>query len=334
MNRRAFALSCCLVAAVAVVSAATIKNIKLADAYDESNRVVTPVYQNPGITIDFAVTGTVKPRTKFVRRAPGGGLFTPRGPEYDLDPGVNVGTLLTNALRSEAAAMGLIAAGTSERQWRVTGAIRDVYLESRQIYMGATLFYGYLDVELAVSGPGAESRTVTLRAHNYSGGYNAGLGRRDEAESAAAQVFVEGAQEILARLNRDFFKAPPSQSMSAALAGLQSGEVKDKLGDLRMVGLSGVPGAAPVLLGVLQGAADESTRAAIVDSLGMLGATEAVAILAARYPAEDEDVRWYTLKAMDYIGGPDAQRLVTTAGLKDDDGGPRRLAEKIATAHR
>ena len=48
--------------------------------------------------------------------------------------------------------------------------------------------------------------------------------------------------------------------------------------------------------------------------------------------AEDEDCRWVTLKAMDYIGGAEADALVKGAGLADKDGGPRRLAEKIAGA--
>ena len=42
------------------------------------------------------------------------------------------------------------------------------------------------------------------------------------------------------------------------------------------------------------------------------------------------DPRWYTLKAMDYIGGPEAARLVNSADLKGEDAGPRRLAGRIA----
>ena len=39
-----------------------------------------------------------------------------------------------------------------------------------------------------------------------------------------------------------------------------------------------------------------------------------------------------TLKAMDYIGGAEAEALLKSAGLADKDGGPRRLAEKITGA--
>ena len=52
-------------------------------------------------------------------------------------------------------------------------------------------------------------------------------------------------------------------------------------------------------------------------------------VLSQRYAAEDEDCRWVTLKAMDYIGGAEADALVKGAGLADKDGGPRRLAEKV-----
>ena len=68
--------------------------------------------------------------------------------------------------------------------------------EVRQVYMGATLFYGYLDIDLLLSGPDAATHSRRLRLHNYSGGYNAGIGRRDGAESAAAHLLVEAAQEI------------------------------------------------------------------------------------------------------------------------------------------
>jgi hypothetical protein len=328
MTRRALALAGFLAVSVAVVSAATIAAIQLADGADRNNRIDAPVYRNPGLAVEVTVTGTARPKTKFVRRT-GGRLPATRGPEYDLDPSVNIGVLLTDALRSEAAAMGLTSPGNSQR-WQVTGTITDVYLESRQVYMGATLFYGYLEVALAVNGPDGSNRTVGMRLHNYSGGYNAGLGRRDEAAESAARLLVEGAQEILARLNRDFFKAPPSDGIGAILAGLRTGSVEEKVGDLRKVGLSGLVAAAPALLELLQKEPEEKARAAIVDALALLGSADAVAPLSARYKIEDEDVRWYTLKAMDYIGGADAERLVKTAGLKDDDNGPKRLAARIS----
>jgi hypothetical protein len=332
MKSSTFALVCCLTGCVVVVCAAAIQEIKLADGYDPNNRIVTPLYESPGVSVELAVTGTVQPKTKFVRRT-GGRLPATRGPEYDLDAKVNLGALLTEALRTEALAMGLNRAGSSERQWRVSGTIKDIFLESRQIYMGATLFYGYLDLELAVTNPGGESRTVRMRVHNYSGGYNAGFGRRDEAESGAAHLLVEGAQEILAQLNREFFKVRPNAGMSDKLTGLQAGP-KEKLGDLRMVGLSGLPAAVPSLLGWLAKEQDENLRSALVDALALLGSSDAVATLSARYATEDEDVRWYTLKAMDYIGGEEANRVINGSGMKDKDAAPKRLARRITKTER
>lgn len=329
MKGRAIAIMLGLAMCVAVLSAATLQQIRLAEGYDEVTRITTPVYENSGLSVEMTVTGNYDRKAKFVRRT-GGRLPATRGPEYDLNPKVDLAALLNEALRSEALAMGLNRVGGGERAWRVAGTIRDIYLESRQIYMGATLFYGYLDVELQVNGPGAESHTRRLRVHNYSGGYNAGFGRRDEAESGAAHLLVEGAQEILARLNREFFKAPPHRDMIGKLDRLQAGIVKSNLGDLRAVGLSGLPSAVPTLLGLVPKVEEESLRSAIIDSLAQLGSPDAVATLSARYATEDEDARWYTLKAMDYIGGSEAERLVNTLGMKDEDAGPKRLAGRIA----
>jgi hypothetical protein len=93
--------------------------------------------------------------------------------------------------------------------------------------------------------------------------------------------------------------------------------------------LSGAPDAAAAILKWLPGEPDENRRSALIDTLADLGAVEAVPLLASRYAAEDEDCRWYSLKAMDYIGGETALALVRDRGTRDRDGGPRRLAERI-----
>jgi hypothetical protein len=333
MKRLALATIVGLATCVAALSAATLQQIRLTEGHDDVNRLTSPVYENPGLSVNVAVTANYDLKPKFVRRT-GGRLPATRGPEYDLNPTVDVAALLTEALRSEAAAMGLHRPDAAGSAWQVTGSIRDVYLESRQVYMGATLFYGYMDLDLQVRSPGGESHPRRLRVHNYSGGYNAGIGRRDEAEASAARLLVEGAQEILARLNRDFFKAPPHPDVSGKLSRLQASGVSRNLADLRAIGLSGLPAAAPALLDLIPNEKDESARAAIVDALGHLGSRAAVATLSGRYATEDEDVRWHTLKAMDAIGGTEADLVVNSAGLNDEDAGPKRLAQRVTKAPR
>ena len=87
-----------------------------------------------------------------------------------------------------------------------------------------------------------------------------------------------------------------------------------------------------MLLALVPKEPDENRRSSLIEALGRLGAAEAVPVLSQRYAAEDEDCRWVTLKAMDYIGGADAEALLKGAGLADKDGGPRRLAEKVTGA--
>lgn len=47
--------------------------------------------------------------------------------------------MFAQALRTESQAMGFRPTG---KGWLVSGTLRQIYLESHQVYMGATLFYG------------------------------------------------------------------------------------------------------------------------------------------------------------------------------------------------
>ena len=223
--------------------------------------------------------------------------------------------------------MGFGASGASA--WQVDGTIKDVYVESKQIPYGATLFYGFMDVDFRVVQGGAAPQTVSMRLHNYNGGYNAGMGRKDEAMVALAHLLVEGAQEALARLNRLHFKAPPHPGVAALLDQVKTMGEHRPAAAVHRLGLSGSPEAPAVLLALVPAEPDENRRSALIEALARLGAPAAVPVLSQRYAAEDEDCRWVTLKAMDYIGGAGADALVKSAGIADKDGGPRRLAEKI-----
>lgn len=66
-----------------------------------------------------------------------------------------------------------------------------------------------------------------------------------------------------------------------------------------------------------------------IQAPGQIGAADAVALLGRRYEEEDEDCRWATLKAMAYIGGDAAMRVVKNQGFKDEYVHARRLAEKV-----
>ena len=64
----------------------------------------------------------------------------------------------------------------------------------------------------------------------------------------------------------------------------------------------------------------------LIDAVGRLGASEAVSVLSARYrDEEDEDCRWYTIKALDYIGGEEALAVIGDLGVDDDHDAKRIL---------
>jgi hypothetical protein len=321
-------LALLVMAAQAVVYAiGTVKEVRLASGYDDVNRIAVPVFDGTAAQpVHFAMRSGYDRGAKIVRRG-ATNMFT-RGPEYKLDKAIDLGTLFTEALRTESAAMGFRAAATPDAAWSVDGAVTNVYLESKQIPYGLTLFYGYMEVEMQVRDVGGAPQTRRLRFHHYYGGYNAGMGRKDEAQEAIAQLLVESAQEAVGRLNREFFKAALYSGVASSVSRLQ-GSTPVTPAEMHRIGLSGAAEAVQPLLDLLTREADENRRSAIIDALARLGAKSAVTALANRYATEDEDCRWYTLKAMDYIGTPEALALVKGQGLEDKDGGPRRLAGRI-----
>lgn len=317
-------------AAAAVRAQSTMDRISLADGEDGTNRVASPVYETARVAplAVGAFTAAYDKKQLFVRRG-GGNMFT-RGPEYKLSPAFDVVALLSESVAAQAKAMGFRAPAAGESGWKLSGAVRDIFLESRQIPYGATLFYGYLDVEVQVESPTGAKQALPMRIHSYSGSYNAGLARKDEAQASAARLLVEGAQELLARVNRLQIKAPPAAAIAAQVASLAPGRTTGNRAALRAIGLSGATAATPALLAALPAESTESGRSAVIDALASLGSPSAIGPLSSRYATEDEDCRWFTLKAMDYIGGDEAMKLVSTAGVKDKDVGPKRLAERIA----
>ena len=313
-----------------LAAAATIKEVKLTLGRDDHNKIGSPVVDTSkvGVLGIETLVASYDPKAKIVRRGGGGG-FMFGAPNYDLDKTINMAALLTDALRSEAPAMGFrLASAGGEPAWEIKGTLKDIYAESRQVYMGSTLFYGFMDVELQVRPPGGEARTERLRAHSFYGAYNAGAGRKDEAQEALAHLLVEGAQEILARLNRTHFKAPPHPDIEKKINALTSATRNDIL----VVGLSGNSLAVPALLKLLPQTEDENVREAMIEALARIGSPEAVAGLAARYASEDEDCRWAILKAMDYIGGQEAMTVVREKGSIDENGPCKSLAKRLGSS--
>ncbi|MEO5819742.1 MAG: HEAT repeat domain-containing protein [Vicinamibacteraceae bacterium] len=315
-------------ATATVLAIGTIKELTLEEGHDEVNRLTAPAVDGANSAIAIGtIASTFDKGAKIVRRGATG--FMTRGPEYNLDASLDLGALFASALKQEATAMGFATTGASP--WQIDGTIKDIYVDSKQIPYGATLFWGYLDIDFRVA-HGGPPQTVSMRLHNYNGGYNAGMGRKDEAAVALAHLLVEGAQEALARLNRLHIKAPPHPGVAAVLDQLKSGGEQRSAAAVHRLGLSGSPAAPAVLLALVPKEPDENRRSSLIEALARLGAAEAVPLLSQRYPTEDEDCRWVSLKAMDYIGGTEADSLVKGAGLTDKDGGPRRLAEKISGA--
>jgi len=316
-KRRLAAAVVALLAVVELQAIGTIKSITLADGRTTENTLKTPIFDgsaSPAVRVG-TITSAFDRKAKIVRRGTSG--FFTKGPEYNLDRGLDLAALLGESMRAEAVTMGLSA---GDNGVRLDGTLHDIYLESKQIPYGATLFYGYMDVELKYSG--SQSGSERFRVHHYTGSYNAGMGRRDEAEAALAQLLVHGAQELLARVGRKGLSLKPA----AAVEKLQP---SGSPAEIYAIGLAGAPAAGTALAAALATEKDEDRREAMLNAIGLLGARDAVSTMSGRYDAETEDCRWYTLKALDYIGTDEAMAIIKSRGTADKDVGPRRLAARV-----
>lgn len=326
MRRVVWSVLCGLAAVVA--QGGTVKELDLAKGYSSYNTIREAVYAPPaGYAVAVGSIEAAYDRQGQIIRQLSKGMFT-RGVKADVDPSIDLAALLAEALRAEALTMGLPAGG-EDAPLRVTGRLHDIFVESKQIPYGATLFYGFMDVTMRVERRGGAPQELRFRLHNNYGGFNMGFSRKDEAADALARFLVESAQEIVARLNREAFHLPAAPGIAAKRQGMaRAAELP--LEDVRLVGLSGDQEAVPVLLSLLPAQKSVLNRVEIIVALANLGSLAAVEPLAARYDQEDEDCRFASLKAWDYIGGERARTLAREKGAGDKDNACRSLAARIA----
>jgi HEAT repeat protein len=158
--------------------------------------------------------------------------------------------------------------------------------------------------------------------------YNGGMGMGDEVQASLAKIVLVGAQQILARLNRDHFKAAALPAMETRLAGLKKIDDRGET-ELHAIGLSGVSGASAAVASRLETEKGENVRTSLVYALASLGAKEHVPLLAKRYASEDADVRYATIIAMGHAGTPEALALIREQGMKDETLIIRKLSERL-----
>jgi hypothetical protein len=237
--------------------------------------------------------------------------------------GEKLGAHLADAMTSEARALGL---ETGDGGWRVGGSIDEIAMDERRITYGPHMFYSYMGVTLRIESPSGETASQRYRVHEIYWRYNAGFGARDEALEALATFVVDSAQELVVRLNMDFFGNPPA-SRIAAIA-IDAGRLDDQRALIREVGLSGSADGASALLGLLLRTSDESERADILNGLALLQSEESASLLMGSYASEGEDARFFALKALDYLGG-EARDFAIEQGSRDEEESCRLLAERV-----
>lgn len=220
--------------------------------------------------------------------------------------------------------------------WRISGKIESFSVEIRPYakHFGATGFYGFMQLAVEVRSPSGTSEMENIKLYGMHRFYNGGYGLRDEVKDCMGRFIIESAQETLARLNRKLFGARPHPEVETMLQALERTDKKIPPNRLHAIGLSGHPHAMGVLLDLLSDEKDVRTRRNLINALATLASPEAFESLSARYADEDEDCRYFILKAMEYIGSEETRGFVRERGTEDDDLACRRLvwhAERVGT---
>ncbi len=310
--------------------AITITTLDLHATDDTAIEITAPVWD--GSKSGAVLIGTFE--SKFDRKVANklaGGFRNAMMPSYDLAPALDLGKLFAEALRAEGTKLGLTMMAQQEArapQWTIDGTIHGVNVDIQHMGYGSLLFYSYLDVKVRVTKQDAQPVTHRIRPARLFVMYNGGMGIGDEVQAALAKIIVVGAQQILARLNREHFLAPALSTMEMRLAGLKQIDDRGE-SELHAIGLSGVRGAPAALASRLESERDENARTSIVYALTSLGADEHVPLLIRRFASEDDDVRYATIIALASAGTPEALALIREKGTKDKTVIVRKLSERV-----
>lgn len=313
--------------------AITIKTLDLNDVDDDRIEITAPVWD--GSKAGPVLVGTFE--SKFDRKVAGklaGGFRNAMISSYDLAPSLDLGQILADTLRTEGTKLGLSMMSPQEARaprWTIDGTIHDVSVDIQDMGYGSLLFYTYLDVEVRATPDGGKPVTHRIRPARLFVMYNGGMGMGDEVQAALAKIVLVGAQQILARLNREDFQAPALSTMEARLASLKKIDDHGET-ELHAIGLSGVRGAASALASRLESEKDENARTSIVYALTSLGAADQVPLLIRRYKSEDPDVRYATIIALANADTPEAMALIREQGMKDKTVIIRKLSERLLSA--
>ena len=169
--------------------------------------------------------------------------------------------------------MGFAASGASA--WQVDGTIKDIYVESKQIPYGATLFWGFMDVDFRLAHAGGAAQTVSMRLHNYNGGYNAGMGARTKPRWRWTHLLVK------ARRRRGHSIGCTQGAAAPAVPRSRPDEATAAVGHVRTGSRCGSrrPRCAPLV----PKEPDEKRRSSLIEALGRL-APRAVPVPASATP--------------------------------------------------
>lgn len=310
--------------------AITIKTLDVKKIDDTTIEITAPVWD--GSKAGPVLVGTFE--SKFDRKVASklaSGFRNAMIPSFDLAPTLDLGQVFAEALRSEGTKLGLTMMSPQEAkapQWTIDGTIHGANVDIQHMGYGSLLFYTYLDVDVRVTGQGAQPVTHRIRPARLFVMYNGGMGMGDEVQASLAKILVVGAQQTLARLNREHFEAPALATMETRLVGLNKIDDRGEA-ELHAIGLSGVSGASAALASRLESERDENARTSIVYSLTSLGAEEQVPLLARRFTFEDDDVRYATIIALASAGTPEALALIREKGAKDKTLIIRKLSERL-----
>ncbi|HUR83379.1 MAG TPA: HEAT repeat domain-containing protein [Thermoanaerobaculia bacterium] len=310
--------------------AGTLTRLDMSEIDDDSIEITSPVWDGSqsGLVL---VNRFESSFDRTVAHRVAGGFRNAGIKDQILGPQVDLGEILADTMRSEGRKLGLRMMAPQEAvapEWVIGGTIRQALVEIQHVGYGSLLFYSTLDVDVTLTKKGAQPVTKRIRPGRFFVMFNGGMGTGDEAQMALEKIILVGAQEILARLNREHIHASALVPMQGKLAALKN--IGEHEGDLHAIGLSGVRGGAAAIATMIEKEQDENARTSLVYALTDLGAAPHAPMLMRRYASEDADVRYATLLALDSVGSAEAMAFIRENGPKDKNTAVRRLAERLS----
>lgn len=302
-----------------------IKSIDFGDGRNFTNRIEAPTYsKGKSCPIFFSIDQSLDQSAPVIRP------FASQLEGVKLSTDLNIEELVLAAIAEEGESMGFFFVAEDEALWKIHGVLKDFYLTCKKEKLGHR-FVGFMDLELSLSGPNGLQEEKRYVFHVIERKQRLGS-IRIEGEEAIAQVLIEGAQEILARLNTHHFQLQPSSSLKFKQIALEKSGFGDNKHNVRQLALAPYDETRETLKALLKKKKKGMTRYHILNFLALMATPEETGYFINIYRKEsDYYARCYLIKALSLCEGASAQEFLSRTAANDPEAFCAAMVRRDAT---